>query len=289
MVGNSESPEWSPDGKYLAYVSQRSAGSGQQNPYILCLRPDKAGEEREIPLAIRSFWDLHWSADSRAVFATVEDGENQGLFKFDIQTGKPDLVAQSGSGSLIKTFAVSPDGKSVFYVPFQWTKKLATIVRHDLETGQEKEIYRQAAPPDIGGLAISPDGKYLSFCTLNIAPNQTYDMVAKLGYVIRIVPVSGGEIREVLPGKIEEWVSAVWVQDGKTLLFGGRISGPKETKREIWQIHVEGGDPQKFNSDMASRNIRLHPDGRRIVFTSGNTLKEIWVMENFLGGLKPAR
>jgi Tol biopolymer transport system component len=290
VVGASQSPEWSPDGKYLAYVSQRNAGSGSQS--ILCLRPDKATEERELPLDIQSFWHLHWSADGRAVFATAADKENQGLFKIDIQTGKLDLVAQSGSGSIIKAFAVSPDGKSVFYGHFQWEKKLLRIVRHDLETGQEKEIYRQAAPPDISGLALSPDGKHLSFCTLNIPADQAYNAAnaaTNLTYVIRILPATGGETRELLPGKIQEWVFPVWAQDGKTILFGGRISGPKETKREIWEIPVEGGDPQKIFSDMAGRDIKLHPDGRRIVFTSGNTLKEIWVMENFLAGLKAAK
>jgi Tol biopolymer transport system component len=290
VVGTSQSPEWSPDGKYLAYVSQRNAGAGSQS--ILCLRPDKATEERELPLDIQSFWHLHWSADGRAVFSTAADKENQGLFKIDIQTGKLDLVAQSGSGSIIKAFAVSPDGKSVFYGHFQWEKKLLRIVRHDLETGQEKEIYRQAAPPDITGLALSPDGKHLSFCTLNIPADQAYNAAnaaTNLTYVIRILPATGGETRELLPGKIQEWVFPVWAQDGKTILFGGRISAPKETKREIWEIPVEGGDPQKIFSDMAGRDIKLHPDGRRIVFTSGNTLKEIWVMENFLAGFKIAR
>ena len=284
VVGASRSPEWSPDGKYLAYLSQRNAGSGSQS--ILCLRPDKATEERELPLAIQSFWHLHWSADGRAVFATAADKENQGLFKIDIQTGKLDLVAQSGSGSIIKAFTVSPDGKAVFYGHFQWEKKLLTIVRHDLETRQEKEIYRQAAPPDITGLALSPDGKYLSFCTLNIPADQSYSGGPIPGHVIRILPATGGETRDLLPGKIQEWVFPVWAQDGKTILFGGRISGPKETKQEIWRIPVEGGDPQKISSDVVGGNIQLHPDGRRIVFTSGTTLKEIWVMENFLPALK---
>ena len=291
VVGTSQSPEWSPDGKYLAYLSQRSAGSGSQGNYVLCLRPDKSTEERELPLAIQSFWHLHWSADGKAVFATAEDNKNQGLFKIDIQTGKSSLVAQSGSGSIIKAFAVSPDGKSVFYGHFLWEKKLVTIVRRDLETGQEKEIYRQAAPPDITGLALSPDGNHLSFCTLNIPADQAYgeaNAATNLSYVIRILPAAGGETRELLPGKIQEWVFPVWARDGKTILFGGRISSPKETKREIWQVPVEGGDPQKISSDLVGRNIQLHPDGRRIVFTSGNTFKEIWVMENFLAALKPA-
>ncbi len=292
VVGISQSPEWSPDGRYLAYLSQRSTGSGSQGSYVLCLRTDRGTDEREIPLAIQSFWHLHWSADGKAVFATAQDKESQGLFKIDVQTGKPNLVAQSGSGSIIKTFAVSSDGKTLFYGHFQWEKRLATIVRHDLESGQENEIYRQAAPPDLTGLALSPDGKRLSFCTLNIPADQTVNATntaTNASYVIRILPSMGGEARELLAGRIQEWIFPVWAKDGKRIVFGGKLSGPKETKREIWQIPVEGGDPQKVSSEMTGRDITFHPDGRRITFTSGSTLKEIWVMENFLQALKTAK
>jgi Tol biopolymer transport system component len=230
---------------------------------------------------------MHWSADSSAVFATMYDKTNQGLFKIDIQTGKQALLARSGwSDSLIKSFAVSPDGKSVFYAHFQWTKKLLTIIRHDLETGQEKEVYRQAAPPDIGGLTVSPDGKYLSF--------STGELIASGGHVmvIRIMPAAGGETRDLLRGILENdaYVSRhAWTPDGKTILFVKRTTSAKEDKHELWQIPSVGGEPKKINIGMEVREMQLHPDGRRIVFTSGNTLKEIWVMENFLPGLKAAR
>ncbi len=295
VVGTSHSPEWSPDGKYLAYVSERSAASGSEGTFVLCIRPDKASEDRELPLAIWQFWDLHWSADGKAIYATAAEIGNQGLFKIDIQTGKLTLVARSAQGSMIKSFAVAPDGKSVFYGNFQWGDKLLSIVRHDLESGQEKEVYRvarQEVPLDISGLAISPDGKQLSFCTLYVPADQTVKepiTSTNVSYVIRILPAAGGETRDLLSGQIKEWAYPVWTQEGKALLFGGRLSGPKETKREIWQVPVDGGDPRKIPSDYVGRDVRLHPDGRRFVFTSGNRLNEIWMMENFLSALKPTR
>jgi Tol biopolymer transport system component len=284
VAGTNYSAEWSPDGKYLAYVSERQAGSASKSSYILCVRSDQTGEEREVPLPIESFWRMHWSADSRAVFAAMSDKANQGLFKIDIQTGKQTLLAGSGwSESLIKNFAVSPDGKSVYYAHFQWTKKLVTIIRHDLETGQEKEIYRKAAPPDIGAVTISPDGKYLSF--------STADSIANRGHVIRIVPTVGGETRDLLQGILETFTNHAWTPDGKTILFIKRAASAKGEKRELWQIPFAGGEPQKINMGMELelRDMQLHPDGRRIVFTSGKKSNEIWVMENFLPAMKVAK
>lgn len=282
VVGTNYSAEWSPDGKYLAYVSERKAGSASQSSYMLCIRSDQTGEEREMPLLIESFWKMHWSADNAAVFATMYDKTSQGLFKIDIQTGKQALLARSGwSDSLIKDFAVSPDGKSVYYAHFQWTKKLVTIIRHDLETGQEKEVYRKAAPPDLGLMTVSPDGKYLSF--------STADSLENLRHVIRILPTAGGETRDLLQGKLENFTNHAWTPDGKTILYVKRTASGKEEKRELWQIPSAGGEPKKIDLGMELREIRLHPDGRRIVFTSGKTSNEIWVMENFLPGLKAAR
>jgi Tol biopolymer transport system component len=225
---------------------------------------------------------MHWAADSRAVFATMSDKTNQGLFKIDIQTGKQALLARSGSSdSLIKTFAVSPDGKSVYYAHFLWTKKLVTIIRHDLETGQEKEVYRKVAPPDLGGLTVSPDGKYLSF--------STADSIANRGHVIRIVPTAGGETRDLLQGILETFTNHAWTPDGKTILFIKRTASTKDEKRELWQVDSAGGEPKKINIGMDLRDMQLHPDGRRIVFTSGINSREIWAMENFLPPLKVAK
>jgi len=280
VVGTSRSAEWSFDGKYLAYVSEREAGSASQSSYILCIRSDQTGEEREIPLATGSFWRMHWSADGGAVFATMGDATNQGLFKIDIRTGKQDLLARSGwSDSLIKDFAVSPDGKSVYYALFQWVKKLANIIQYDLGTGQEKEVYRKAAPPDLAHLTVSPDGKYLSF--------STADSLAKQSFVIRILPTAGGETRDILQGKLEIFTKHAWTPDDKTILFVRRTAiGTKDEKRELWQVDSAGGEPKKINIGMEVREMQLHPDGRRIVFTSGKNSKEIWAMENFLPLLK---
>jgi Tol biopolymer transport system component len=181
-------------------------------------------------------------------------------------------VAKSGPESLIKNFAVSPDRKSVYYVHFQWTKKLVTIIRHDLETSQEKELYRKEAPPDISSTTVSPNGKYVSFSTSDFP----------LDHVIRIIPAAGGETRDMLKGKLGSFTNHVWTPDGKTILFGKRTAGTKVEKGELWQVPYEGGEPRKIEIKMGLNDLRLHPDGRRIAFTSGKTTNELWVMENFL-------
>jgi Tol biopolymer transport system component len=289
VVGTNRSAEWSPDGSYLAWVSERQAGSATRSSYVLCLRADQTGEEREVPLPIDSFWRMHWSADGRAVFATMADKTRQGLYKIDIRTGESTLLARSGwSDSLIKNFAVSPDGKAVYYAHFQWVKKITTIVRHDLATGQETEIYRKASPPDIGAAAVSPDSRYLAFST---SDTILMENGANRGNVIRLVPTAGGETRDLLLGMLDGWTSPAWTPDGQTILFYKRAAGGTGDKRELWQVPLAGGEPRKISLGAALelRDMQLHPEGRRIVFTAGRNSAEVWVMENFLAPSAPAK
>ncbi|MCX6376441.1 MAG: hypothetical protein NTU88_10495, partial [Armatimonadetes bacterium] len=54
-------------------------------------------------------------------------------------------------------------------------------------------------------------------------------------------------------------------------------------KTELWSVSVQGGEPRKL--DLTAENMRdlsVHPDGRQIAFTAGQTKSEVWVMENFL-------
>jgi len=270
--------EWSPDGKYLAYVSERKpANPAENSSYVVCIRSEQTGEVREATPPIKSpFFAIHWSADGNAVFAAMEDKAARGLFKIDIQTGKHALVARPDHfTNLFRAFSVSPDGKSVCYVNDQPKEKYFAIIRHDVETGQEKEVYRAAPRQMIGAIAFSPDGKYLAIDTSG---------------VIRIMPTGGGETRDLPEGKPEGTLNTLaWTPDGKSILFVKRATGTKGITRELWQVDFAGGEPRKINIGSELYEMHLHPDGRRIVFRVGQTITEIWVMENFLGALKPAR
>jgi Tol biopolymer transport system component len=275
-------PRWSPDGKSLAYLTELRE-AGKPSALFICIRPDKKDEERSIPIQISSNWGLGWSSDGRSFFATVEDNNGrQGLFRIDPQTGGLTLLSQSEPDSLIKVFAVAPDGKSVFYASFQGKNKLSTIIKRDLATGQEKEVYRKAAPPDIGSLTISPDARSLSFSSSDEAANQ--------GYVIRIIDLADGRTRDILEGKLDSSAPHIWARDGKSILFIKRPSGSqRREKGELWRVPATGGEPTKINLGIEfKRDADLSSDEKRIVYTSEKLVLEIWAMENFLPQEKSA-
>jgi Tol biopolymer transport system component len=268
-------PKWSPDSKSLAYLAERRE-AGKPSAFFICIRTDKKEEERWIPIPISSPRLFGWSSDGRSFFTTAEDNNlRQGLFRTDPLTGSTTPLFQSVPDSLIKVFAVAPDGKSLFYISFEWRNKLSIIIQRDLATGREKEIYRKASPPDIGNLIVSPDSQSLSFVTSD-GPMDS-------GCVIRILSLADGKIRDVLQEISDKYVPQVLAWDGKSFLWAMNPVGSKGGKRELWRIPTAGGEPTKIDLGIEFKgDADLSPDEKRIVYTSAKLVVEIWAMENFL-------
>ena len=125
-----------------------------------------------------------------------------------------------------------------------------------------------------GLTALSPDGLYLAFA---VREKDTYRLL--------VIPAAGGEPQELLQYQSEEPIANVanvaWSRDGKSVLY------PVDTKDgyQLWRVSLAGGPPQRLDLAMPTlRNLRVHPDGKRIAFDSGTSGAEVWVMENFLPG-----
>ena len=66
--GRGSSPAWSPDGRFVAYLSNRRAVANLvRGPRVICIRSLETGEERQVstPLSFEVFHRLHWSPDGR--------------------------------------------------------------------------------------------------------------------------------------------------------------------------------------------------------------------------------
>jgi len=286
--GSNLTPDYSPDGKYLTYISKRGAlalFSPHMRPDVgdvLCVRSLETGKDREIfPQGLKNFGYPCWSPDSRSVFVVSWHAHNDsmGIYRIDAQTGGVARVMISERGGL-SCHKCSRDGKSVFLVRRDRTKKSNYIVARDLETGMETEIYRA---PDSERFypSRSPDGRRLSLISRS----------PKAPRILKVLPADGGEPRELYKWEEDDVVSRyhTWSADGRYIFFAKR-SGEKteeEWKWSLWRIPADGGNPQKLDLSMSLLvfNLSAHPDGRHIAFTSpGYTIKEpeIWVMENFL-------
>ncbi|MBN2408170.1 MAG: PD40 domain-containing protein [Candidatus Aminicenantes bacterium] len=278
VVGANYHPQWSPDGKYLAYLSNPRSGPGGASKPALWIRSADTGETREITTNLQSIARPCWAPDGHSLFVVGNDGKTfLGIFQIQVQTGQTTFFVDSEPGANIKFIAPAPDGKSVYYTYFEFAKKRCRIMSIGLSNREIRELYRQEAPPDIGGLRISPDGKNLVFGT--IEPDGSW--------VLEAFPLPGGPPRKIFSTKANaSGVSTApfWAPDGKRLLFFMDVSKGKDKRSELWSVPVEGGGPQSLGLtiDMNPRSVSLHPDGRRLAFSVSQPSAEVWVMENFL-------
>ncbi len=272
-VGMYESADWSPDGRQLAVVVNQI---GLPERRLLIRRVDQ-GDSRELRPDLSMFTWPRWSPDGRSILVSGRDRKNRaGLFSIDPATGAvAALIRQDSGGQIVLRAEWAADGQSLFY-----TRKNASctcVVRRDLTSGQDIEIDRMPTSGTTVILAPSPDGRWLAVSTRDASRP-----------FLKVIPAAGGEGRVIADGETLRWFNFVaWTPDAREVLFG-RQTGPDGTV-ELWRVPAGGGEARRAGLSMLDlRNLRLHPDGRRVVFTSGQNKGELWVMENFLPAAQTA-
>ena len=69
-----------------------------------------------------------------------------------------------------------------------------------------------------------------------------------------------------------------WLPDSRHLLY--YLLGENEG---LHVVNLEGSEPQKIEIETARlRNLRIHPDGKQIIYSGGSRKYEVWTMDNYL-------
>ena len=279
FVGGNMAPEWSLEGDYLAWVSNRGQGPNRLEADTLCIRTNATGEVRELSPKVSFLYRLRWYPGGRFLLVQAHRPE-VGYYRVDARSGEHTTVRlRLPKESSFKQPALSPDGKTVYFVHADPDAKDEAIHARDLETGQERVVCQPRASWPMG-LAVSPDGRHLAF-------HEGDDE----GCYLTVAPVATGQARRVFrsPQRIQ---TLAWTPDGRHLLFGMDRAGADASGSaitELWLVPAEGGQPQKLDLAMDSlADLRMHPDGRHIAFVAGSHKGEVWVMENFLPRAKAA-
>jgi Tol biopolymer transport system component len=285
-----ETPFWSPDGKLVAYVSQRGT-PGRWIRAIVIRSADANQATREIPLPMRSLEG--WAPDGQSLLAMGAVKGQFGVVRIDLQTGaaspvvteplpQPNRPGINGARWL-------PDGKTLI-LRRQWGSDGDTIfARRDVESGRETELIRR---PRLRAINVSPDGRFIATPTVDPQSNSR---------ALLLIPLDGSEPRELMkvpsgsdPAGLKtetgkgNWVFApMWTADSKAVLVRKQLAG-SEAIHEQWLLYVDGRPPRKLETPIANDTwlFGVHPDGKRMLYTVGEPAAprgiQIWALENFL-------
>lgn len=283
FIGTNIDPAWSPDGRRLAFVSERGWPPGRAGARVLCTLDLESGVQKEFPVHGTS---PQWSPDGRSILLRVASNEHRGLRLVDVASGEVSTVLSRDS---VQRARWSSDGSALYLVRADYGRsgtkgQESWISIRDRETGQETELYRESVPAPVGDqllndLTVSPDGTLLAFTVQR-------DKVKR----VLILPAGGGAAREVIRTsadlEVPNFANLSWTPDGKEIVFvkghasvaGGNARG---AHLELWAVPLTGGQPRPLGlSAQGLSRVQVHPATHQIVFQSGIRSLEVWAIEN---------
>ncbi|MCL6649135.1 MAG: S9 family peptidase [Chloroflexi bacterium] len=219
---SSSGARWSPDGRRIAFLSQRGEGTG-----IFLLEVGCAGDPIELTRHRTSVTSLAWSPDgTRLAYLALVDPTNPD------EAPPPALPPVR----VVRRIDYKQDDRGVLGD----TRYQLFVL--DVATGERRRLTSE--PQDHFWPAWSPDGRWIA----TLLPNRN-EMASQLA----LVPVAGGA--PVLVGPEEGFISTfAWSPDGSRLVYTGDT-------RQTWQSdfflsEIASGATRRVTSDLA-----VLPDG----------------------------
>ncbi len=111
--GNQNTPRYSPDGRYLAYMSQPTPVFEADREHLMLLDRQSGQATDLTPDWTLSVGGIVWAPDSRAIYTAVDERGRIGVYRIDIPDGKRTRVLYGGT---VGAFSLGPQGRILAYV-----------------------------------------------------------------------------------------------------------------------------------------------------------------------------
>src|SRR3989441_11216699 len=117
--GADNTPRFSPDGKWLAYLSMERVGFEADRLRLMVLRRNDGRTESAAPTEATVGWSLSvgsytWCPDSKCIYAVVEERGRDNIYRIDVPSFRRALAV--GASGANKAVNVAPDGKTLVYL-----------------------------------------------------------------------------------------------------------------------------------------------------------------------------
>ena len=301
--GSEESATWSPDGKWIAFVSDRAlSGEAADDDGAASSEDAKADRLWVIPVAggealplYREKLDVHayaWSADGASIYYAVTQPLTKD--KEDAQKAEwKDVIRwrEQHRGDLLLKQAVAPALAKALTVegPAKATAEVKAEEKHGEKAAEETDTTLPAGAVTVAKcavsiteVAVSPDGKTVAFESgpvhKRIESPKDYEMFA--------VAAGGGEARQLTHNDGVE-SELKWSPDGKWIYFAvagaaGSIEGKyRDVQGRLYRIDVETGKFERLGAEFEGSldAFTLLPDGQELALGLKGTETQLYAID----------
>jgi dipeptidyl aminopeptidase/acylaminoacyl peptidase len=296
------SPKWSPDGKYLSFMSSRESKKGGQ----VWLMDRRGGEGKKLTDIKGDIDDYSWSPDASKLLLTIGDPENGGkdepktplpvkidryhfkqdvegylqhqhqhLYLFDVLKKRLDTLTKGNTDEAAAEW--SPDGKRIV---FQSNHSA------DPDKNENEDIFVIDAEPKSAAQQLtlwtghdvyphwSPDGKHISY--LRSTSDANYMMYDQ---DILCIMDADGKNNRLLTQQLDRPVTGhAWSKDGKTLAF--LVADDRERYVDAYDIS-SGSISNVIKGEYSVTGVEANPNGSWLIqMTDPYTPAELYALEN---------
>jgi dipeptidyl aminopeptidase/acylaminoacyl peptidase len=254
---SSSHPRWSPDGKYLAFLSARNAGKNQ-----VWLLDRRGGEAVRLTETVQGVNDFEWSPDSTRLVLILQDPKPEDAEAAkDKDKDKPAAKPKTPPPFVVDRLQFKQDTvgyldrrRDHLYVFDVASKKLTQVTSGDFDDTEP---------------AWSPDGKSLAFTSNRSTPDPDRNYNTDIWVVAAANTDKGVHLTQITtnPGADRQ---PAWSPDGKWIAFVTQT----DVKAMIYATHhlaiapSTGGEAKVLTLafDRSVRRPRFSHDGRAIYF-----------------------
>jgi dipeptidyl aminopeptidase/acylaminoacyl peptidase len=295
---SSTSPRWSPDGQWVAFLSNRVKDKNQI--FAIRLAGGEAAQLTKSETAISSIW---WSPDGKTIAFAAPEPDAQArkdrkehlaeyevvrgdyafaqLFTLDVAEALKAPVKgkqrTKGTDRSVSSFSWSPDGARIVF---------AATKNPDLIQGVTSDIYVVKLSDDSVAPLVSqpgpdtnpkwsPDGKEIVFQS---AMGNTRYFASNTR--LAVVPAQGGSVRSLTPDFDEDPFLIDWIGDGVY------FAASRKTAAHLFRLDPATGRIAAVSAPdgFMGNGFSFSKDGKRVAFTAGSPTS---VPELFVSDLSP--